>query len=142
MATQTKEEKESREQVSLVLSMREPAPFGVHHAICTEVSEPEVITTNFGDRPVIRVYWELEAVKEDGKRHKVGRTFTASLHPKSNLGRFLDVWLGNTPTRLKEDTLVGRRAYLVVVHETGRDGNTYAKVEKAMPADSGNTLTL
>lgn len=128
--------------MSLVFSERKPIPCGLHHAICTEVTEPEVVTTNFGDRPVIRIYWDLAAEREDGKRHRIGRTFTASLHPKSNLGKFLEGWMGKTPTRLKEDTLVGRRAYLVVIHETGRDGNTYAKVDKAMLADGENTLTL
>lgn len=141
MDTQTNK-REGGGQMSLILSERKPVPCGVHHAICTEVTEPEVITTNFGDRPVIRIYWDLDKEREDGKRHRIGRTFTASLHPKSNLGRFLEVWMGKTPTRLKEDTLVGRRAYLVVIHETGRDGNTYAKVDKAMLADGENTLTL
>jgi len=140
MDTQT--EGTGRERMSLILCERKPVPCGVHHAICTEVTEPEVVTTNFGDRPVIRIYWDLDKEREDGKRHRIGRTFTASLHPKSNLGRFLEVWMGRTPTHLKEDTLVGRRAYLVVTHETGRDGNTYAKVDKAMLADGENTLTL
>lgn len=128
--------------MSLTFTKPSPAPFGVHHAICTEVSEPEVITTNFGDKPVIRVYWKLAAQRADGNPYKVSRTFTASLHPKANLVRFLDVWLGKTPNHIKEVDFIGRRAYLVVVHEKGKDGNTYAKVEKAMLADGDNTLTL
>ena len=128
--------------MSLVLSERQPAPTGVHNAICVEVGDPEVYTTTAGDRPVIRVVWEIEPKDEQGRRHRVGRTFTASLHPESNLGRFLDVWLGKTPTHPKKEILVGRRCYLVVHHEQGRNGITYAKAFKAMPADGQNTLTL
>jgi hypothetical protein len=141
MAAET--EKRSRGQkMSLVFFEKKPAPTGVHNAICVEVGEPEIVTTNFGDRPVIRIDWEIEATNEEGRRHRVGRTFTASTHPKSNLGQFLETWLGKIPTHLKKDMLVGRRAYLVVIHEIGRNGNTYAKILRAMPADGQNTLTL
>lgn len=128
--------------MSLVLFEKKPVPTGVHNAICVEVGEPEIITTNFGDRPVIRIEWEIETKNEEGRRHRVGRTFTASTHPKSNLGQFLETWMGKIPTHLKKDMLVGRRCFLVVVHEEGRNGNTYAKILRAMPTDGRNSLTL
>jgi len=128
--------------MSLVLGLRQPAPQGVHHAICSEIGEPEVVTTHFGDRPVLRIYWQIEAKDEEGRRHRVGRTFTASTHPKSNLGQFLEAWIGQIPLRLEKKNLVGRRCSLVIAHEQGRDGNNYAKILKAIPATDQNTLTL
>ena len=127
----------------LTLNAKEypPAPFGLHPAVCVAVSEPEVIENAFGEsKAVIRITFEVGELRPDGKRYRLNKTFSASLHPKSSLYQVLDGWLGRCPESFEPSVVLRRRCLLVVSHQTGRDGRTYARIEKIMPSDPNMPL--
>jgi hypothetical protein len=99
------------------------------------VSEPEVVETAFGAKAMIRITFEIGELRPDGKRYRLNKTFSASLNPKSSLYQTLDGWLGRVPDSFEPSVVEKRRCLLVVVHQTGRDGRTYARIEKIMPSD-------
>lgn len=90
---------------------------------------------------------DAENRRSDGSPHTISKRFTASLHPKAGLRKFLESWRGKpfTPEELKAfDTrnLLGLPCLVGVVHETKGD-KTYAnlasvmKLPKGMPAGAG-----
>ena len=75
-----------------------PHPEGIHPAVCVDVMDLGLVETDFqGVKKMVnkvKLTFESEALTEDGKRCTVFRSFSASLHPKSNLSTFLSKWRG------------------------------------------------
>ena len=71
---------------------------------------------------------------------------TASLHEKAGLTKFLKDWHGRALTAeetvsLDLDSLIGRPATVVIVHEKSQDGSkTYANIKLIMPHKHGEAL--
>jgi len=112
-----------------------PAPCGLHPSVCQAVGEPEIIETAFGTKAVIKLTFEIGELRPDGKRYRLNKTFAASLNPKSSLYQALDCWLGRCPESFEPSVVLKRRCLLVVSHTLGRDGRTFARIEKILPAD-------
>ena len=85
--------------------------------------------------------------RDDGEPHIVSKRFTASLHPKAGLRKFLESWRGRpfTPEELKAfdlRALLGVSCLLGIVHQEKGD-RVYAnlsscmKLPKGMPAAPG-----
>ena len=118
----------------------DPPPSGLHPAVLVKVSEPEIMEGEHGPRAVIRLTFEIGAKRRDGRRHRLTRIVSASLHPKSKLAEILDRWLGRCPDSFEPSLVLGRRAMLVVHHAVGKDGTTFAKIASIQPSDPCNPV--
>src|ERR1039458_9745361 len=84
-----------------------PAPQGTHAAVCVDVIDLGMLKVAFGGKEKtqhkIRVVWQIEELRDDGKPHQVSRRYTNSLHEKAALRKDLESWRGNpfTPSELE-----------------------------------------
>ncbi len=123
----------------------EPCPEYTGRAVCVDVTPLRKQQSQFGERDVFKVVFEVDMQKEDGSRYAVwSRNFTPTLNEKSSFRKFLKGWLGRdlTATELKEfdtETLLGKSAQVVVVHET-KENDVYANIAACTPDKSGNAL--
>ncbi len=113
-----------------------PHPEGIHPAVCVDVIDLGERTVEFQGRArqvqKLKLVFESEALTEDGKRMTVSRTFNASLHPKAKLAEFLGKWRGRPVVpgdSIDMDKLLGTPCTLVVSHQQGADGDTYANID-------------
>lgn len=104
----------------------DPAPVGVHDAVCTSVVDLGTQTGEYNGEPTIKrqelVTWELpEELREDGKRFTISKFYTASIGEKSNLYKDLTSWFGKPPTSpfVPED-LLGKGCQIIVTEKNGK----------------------
>ena len=79
--------------------------------------------------------------RQDGTAHTVSKRFTASLHERAALRRFLEAWRGRpfTPEELKGfdlAKLLGLPCLLALIHQE-RDGKTFASISSCMKLPKG-----
>lgn len=109
-----------------------PAPEGVHSAVCIDLIDLGIQPTQFGDKHKLRLVFEVEEKKEDGKPFTISKSFTASLNPKATLAQFLAKWRGKPIVEgetIDLKKLIGASATLVVSHQTNDDGKTFAGID-------------
>ncbi len=117
----------------------EPVSSGSHHAVCYAVIDLGVQynATYEKNVPKIRIMWELvnELTEFDGeeKRRVLSKEYTRSLGERSHLRKDLENWRGKAFS--DEELLgfdlahiLGKNCLLTVIHDTGKNGNTYANV--------------
>ena len=115
-------------------STYQPAPEGIHSALCVDVIDLGINPTPYGDKAQLRIVFELESKMDDGRPFTQSQKFTASLHPKATLAQFLAKWrgkpIGDNET-LDLDKLLGAQATLVISHEQAKDGSgkTFAVID-------------
>jgi len=123
----------------------EACPEYTGRAVCVDVTPLRKQQSQYGERDVFKVVFEVDLQKEDGNRYGVwSRNFTPTLNEKSSFRKFLKSWFGRdlTATELAEfdtETLIGKPAQLVVVHEH-KDNEVYANIAACTPDKSGNSL--
>jgi hypothetical protein len=133
------------------LSSQSNKPFESHPeytgpAVCVDVTPLKTVQTDFGPKEQFRLVFETTELRDDGKPYLVwSRGFTPTLGEKAALRSFLKQWFGRdlTPTELAEfdtETLIGRIAHLVIVHNDGRNGETYANIGLIRPDKAGTKL--
>lgn len=120
-----------------------PAPEGLHQAVCIDVVELGLVTTQYKGAPYTRRCSEIRWVIEEkdpktGKPHMLLRRFTESLSTKGHLRPFLESWRGKkfTNEELKGfdiEKLVGANCQIQVIHNISNDGETYANVQAVVP---------
>lgn len=127
----------------------EKCPSGMHHAVCVDVEDLGVETSDkyFDEKgnPVsqhkVRFTWQIEEpLMDDGRRFIVSKKFTLSLNEKAALRKFLEAWRGVAFT--KEDLsrgfdvekLLGVNCTIQVIHS--EDGK-WANVQAVMPPTKG-----
>ncbi|MEI8290737.1 MAG: hypothetical protein WCH99_14820 [Verrucomicrobiota bacterium] len=113
-----------------------PHPEGIHPAVCVDVMDLGLVETDFqGVKKMVnkvKITFESEALSEDGKRCTVFRSFSASLHPKSNLSTFLSKWRGRPVSpgeSIELQKLIGACCTLVISHQKNLAGKTYASID-------------
>lgn len=128
----------------------EPCPEYTGRAVCVDITPLKAYETQYGTKQKFKIAFELDLI--DQSRNPVQpwvvmtAPMTASLHEKAGLTKFLKDWHGRalTPaetTGLDLDTLIGRPATVVIVHEQSQDGTkTYANIKLIMPHKSGEPL--
>jgi hypothetical protein len=123
----------------------EPCPEFTGKAVCVDVTPLRKQQSQYGERDVFKIVFEVDEDKGDGGRFCVwSRNFTPSLNEKANLRKFLRGWYGRDLTKAEledfdTESLIGRTAHLVVLHEH-RDGETYANIVACAPDKSGEPL--
>lgn len=123
----------------------EACPEFTGKAVCVDVTPLRKQQSQFGERDVFKVVFEVDMDKDDGGRYCVwSRNFTPSLNEKANLRKFLRGWFGRDLTKeelgdFDTDSLIGKTAQVVVVHEH-KDGETYANIVACTPDKSNEPL--
>jgi hypothetical protein len=123
----------------------EPCPEYTGKAVCVDVTPLRKQQSQYGERNVFKIVFETEAKKEDGSRYGVWSTnFTPTLNEKASLRKFLRGWFGRDLSTVEledfdTETLIGKPAQLVVVHEH-KDGKVYANIAACTPDKSGEPL--
>jgi hypothetical protein len=113
-----------------------PHPEGIHPAVCVDVMDLGLVETEFqGQKRMVnkvKITFESGSKTEDGKPCTVFRSFSASLHPKSNLSTFLGKWRGRPVTpgeSIDLQKLIGACCTLVISHQKNLSGKTYASID-------------
>ena len=125
----------------------EPAPAGVHAAVCVDVVDLGMIESTWQGQTKtqhkIRVAWQIAEERDDGSLFMVFRRYTLSTHPKSSLRKDLESWRGQafTDAEAREfdvEPIIGQGCLVNVTHNT-RGEDTYANVTGVMPLPKGMT---
>jgi hypothetical protein len=123
----------------------DPCPEFTGRAVIVDVTPLRKQQSQYGERDVFKVVFEVDAVREDGSPFCVwSKFFTPSLNEKANLRKFVRGLYGRDLTRQEmndfdTECLIGKTAQLVVVHEF-KDGETYANIASCTHDKSGNPL--
>ncbi len=123
----------------------EACPEYTGRAVCVDATPLRKQQSQYGERDVFKLVFEVDMAKEDGTRYAVwSRNFTPTLNEKSALRKFLRGWFGRdlTATELGDfdtETLLGKPAQLVIVHEH-KENEVYANIAACTPDKSGNPL--
>ncbi|MEI7732834.1 MAG: hypothetical protein WCO56_24900 [Verrucomicrobiota bacterium] len=123
----------------------EACPEFTGKAVCVDATPLRKQQSQFGERDVFKLVFEVDAERDDGSRFCVwSRYFTPSLNEKANLRKFVRGWFGRDLTKAEledfdTESLIGKPAQLVVVHEH-KDGETYANIVACTPDKSGAPL--
>lgn len=114
-----------------------PHPEGVHSAVCVDqidLGEVEEIF-NGEKRKVkkLRLVFETEQLMDDGRPATIKKDFAQTLHPKSNLGMFIEKWRGRKLVDKESvdfSKLIGASCTLVVCHKTSKKtGRIYDDID-------------
>lgn len=116
----------------------EPAPEGLHRAVCCDVVELGIIDTGFGRKRMIQIRWQIEERRKDGKPFLVLQRYAPSTHPKANLRRDLESWRGKKFTeeevqKFDVESILGKNCQLNVVHRPRAEGGVWANVTAIVP---------
>ena len=131
----------------------EPAPIGLHPAICCTLIDMGTQARKYGEDVKIGkhwfIQWELliEEKQPNGDAFTVGKDWLNSGSDKSNMQKDLTAWRGRklTVEETKETfdicSVVGSTCMLNITHELSKDGSrTYAKVASISPIMKGLAL--
>lgn len=125
----------------------EPCPDYTGKAVCVDVTPLRKQPSNFGERDVFKIVFEVDIEREDGSRFCAwSRNFTPTLNEKANLRKFLRGWFGRDLSKAELDdfdteSVIGKAAQIVVVQEH-KDGETYANIVACTPDKSSESLQV
>jgi hypothetical protein len=123
----------------------EACPEFTGKAVCVDVTPLRKQQSQFGERDVFKLVFEVDLDRPDGSRCCVwSHNFTPSLNEKANFRKFLRSWFGrdlmeSEMAEFDTETLIGKPAQLVVVHEH-KEGQVYANIAACTPDKSGAAL--
>jgi len=116
----------------------QPAPDGVHNAVCVDVVDLGIVDSAFGKKHKLKIVWEIGEKMDDGRPFIAQKRYTVSLHEKSTLAKDLKNWRGKpfTPEELKGfdiEKVIGVPCQLVIVHDE-KEGAVYANIQTILKA--------
>jgi hypothetical protein len=123
-----------------------PAPEGVHQAVAVDVIDQGMKPNPFKpgtEQRKIDIAWQIDEVREDGKRFVVYKRYTLSLNEKATLRHDLESWRGRPFTDVElagfdVESIIGANALINVQHKKNADGTrTYANVMTVTPLIKG-----
>lgn len=123
----------------------EPAPAGVHQAVCVDVVDLGVLDVTWQGvtkkQHKVNIAWQINEAREDGKPFLVFKRYTLSLSEKATLRKDLESWRGKKFTREEEmgfdlENVVGANCLLNITHNSVKD-KTYANVSTVSPLMKG-----
>lgn len=124
-----------------------PAPAGVHQAVCVDVIDKGILEVTYAGktkkRHKITLAWQIDELRDDGKRFLVYKRYTCSLNEKATLRKDLESWRGRPFTREEEmgfdvEAVLGVNGLVNIQHNT-KESTTYANVVAVMPLAKGMT---
>jgi len=127
-----------------------PCPEYTGRAVCVDITPLRAYETEYGLKKKFKIAFEIDL--QDKSRNPVQpwvvmtAPMTASLHEKAGLTKFLKNWHGRAltteeTTSLDLDSLIGRPATVVIVHEQSQDGTkTFSNIKLIMAHKSGEPL--
>lgn len=122
-----------------------PAPAGVHAAVCVDIVDLGELEVTYGGKTKrqhkIKIVWQIEELRDDGKQFLLQKRYTLSLHEKAGLRKDLESWRGRQFTEeelrgFDVEVLLGKECMLSVFHNF-KDGSTYANVNAIMKLPKG-----
>lgn len=125
----------------------QPAPAGAHAAVCCDVVDLGIVETTYqGEtkkKHMVRLVWQIDEARDDGKPYLVMGRYTLSLHEKAALRRDLESWRGRPFTepelhQFDVEAVIGKGCYLDLVHRPSK-GDVFANVAAIMPLPKGMT---
>ena len=123
-----------------------PETDGMVKAVIVDITPLKEVDTQYGVKEVFQIVFESEIENDDGKRFCVwSRRFTPSLSDRANLRKELKKIMGRDFTALELkgfdiEALIGFGVNLIIQHEIGSNGNTYAVISFIAPDKSGSPL--
>jgi len=123
-----------------------PETDGMVKAVIVDITPLKEVDTQYGVKEVFQIVFESEVENDEGKRFCVwSRRFTPSLSDRANLRKELKKIMGRDFTALELkgfdiEALIGFGVNLIIQHEIGSNGNTYAVISFIAPDKSGSTL--
>lgn len=128
----------------------DPAPEGLHIAVCCDVVDLGMVDTTFGKKPQVRVMWQLEELNaKTQQRFRVQKTYTPSLNEKANLRKDLEAWIGKKFTAAQLDQfstsgldlekMIGKCCQIQVTHKLADNGTVYSNVTAIVPLGKNMT---
>lgn len=124
-----------------------PAPAGTHQAVCVDVIDKGMQPNPFKEGALqkkVDLAWQIDELRDDGKRFVVYKRYTASLNDKATLRHDLESWRGRSFTALELDafdleTIIGANCLLNIIHKpsTKDPSRIYANVATVMPLAKG-----
>lgn len=123
----------------------EPAPPGLHSAVCVDVVDLGLVDGKFGPKRKLKLIWQTKARNKQGERFQIRASYTQSLAEGANLRRDLESWRGRsfTPEERKAfdvERLIGVNCQINVKHNVSKEGRTYANATAVLPAAKGEKL--
>lgn len=128
----------------------EPCPEYTGRAVCVDITPLRAYETQYGTKQKFKIAFELDLIDRSRNPAQPWVVMTApmtpSLHEKAGLTRFLKDWYGRALTpedtnNLNLDSLIGRPATVVIVHEKSQDGTkTFSNIKLIMPHKVGEPL--
>lgn len=124
-------------------SQRALAATGTHAAVLVDVQDLGMVPGAYGVKRKVRLVWQLDTLDDAGRRVEVARLYTLSLHERAALRQDLERWRGRKFTDVELDAgfdlekLLGVNCQVVVSHDLGDNGTTYANVDSVLPAVKG-----
>lgn len=122
-----------------------PAPDGAHSAVCVDVVDLGNLDVTYNKKTKsqhkIKIVWQIDEDRDDGKPHQVSQRYTLSLHEKAKLRADLESWRGKpfTDAELEGfdvENVIGVACMVNVVHNLSA-GNVYANVAAIMKLPKG-----
>lgn len=120
------------------------APEGLFPAVCIDVVDKGLVTTQWGEKYEVEIWWALDQVDPESSKqwpYMVRWKGTNSLHEKSRLRPMLEAWRGRKFTAEELDgfdleRLLGVNCQVQVIHNI-TDKGTYANVQAVVPSARG-----
>ena len=111
----------------------DPPASGSHTATLAKITDLGVQKTSFGDKPQVRLRFDVEERDSTGMRKFVTRTLTNSLHEKSNFVRFFtEIGKPLPDGDVDTDALIGTKFTITLSH-VRVDGSTKVRIVSVGP---------
>jgi hypothetical protein len=115
---------------------------GLYAAVCSNVIDMGDHEGQYGVKPKIGIVFELNELRDDGKRYQLSMTQGNTLASKGHLRPMLESWRGKkfTEDELKNgfdlEKLIGANCTLNITHDIKQD-KTYLKINAVNPPMRG-----
>lgn len=122
-----------------------PAPAGSHQAVCVDVIDKGVLEVTYAGKTKkqhkVSLAWQIEELRDDGKRFIVYKRYTLSLNEKATLRHDLESWRGRPFTDdelagFDVETVIGANCLISVQQRQVQD-KVYANVTAVMALPKG-----
>ena len=113
-------------------------PEGLHHAVCCDIVDLGIVKGPFGDKPKVRLVWQIEEELDHGQRYTARKQYNLTLHEKATLRKDLEAWRGRKFSEQELqgfdlEKLLNANCQIQIVHDLSDDGTIYANVQAIVP---------